>query len=746
MYERLAVLPPDGPEERPPRPAQPGGLPEGFPDDLYIPDTPATPGNWRTWQSKRREWARREYFEEIPRSSGPSQPQGITVRNADSGMDIRIGAAGINETLVGSDGTLHEDRQRILANLVELLETAVLYQTAPDTKGRGVDCYHSFLAALNCGGQVRAARLVVRQSPSGTYFYAGSVPSRLAGIPVLPPGGGSPISGQAVPIAQLVQRVHYYNEMRGDMTGPAILGSSWSGLGARLRWHGKAAQAQPGGPTGRAGDDFGERLLADWDKHCVAAAEAGRHPNMFPGEAFIIGQMEVLVLRGGLPEAQRLAVEDILAEDRRLNAAGTMIGGFEYASIASGQRRGRILAASEGRSPREHPEYAEWIENAGLIRERGLTILADERTGIVMTGCEGYREWVEGQVGRMEEYLREDAVRIEADAVRERWDAFRSAAEAEGVGPAYKDGFAELSRLAEGTASRADLPADMRGPVGAVLTAMFEERRTAALQWRNLIIREADMKDRSRLTHDGYPDWERYCLRLEAAGTAILDHARAAELPDRDGALARIREAVETAAAWRGEAEGQDRYVRVRRDWEHTWRDVAAEGGHILSLPQEEYVNIIGPVNDLARRTDLPALAREWADDVREEIASYNRAAQAVSGWEVAMRSAMGRSAAMRREALEGGFPVCEHPNWAQWDRDLEDLAPRLEELRGGRATAAGLARDGGDARADERIGRLHERRGEDIAEWRRVRAEREAREQIREMTQGLSQGRGMGF
>ena len=161
----------------------------------------------------------------------------------------------------------------------------------------------------------------------------------------------------------------------------------------------------------------------------------------------------------------------------------------------------------------------------------------------------------------------------------------------------------------------------MRGPVGVVRTAMFEERRTAALQWRNLIIREADMKDRSRLTHDGYPDWERYCLRLEAAGTAILDHARAAELPDRDGALARIREAVETAAAWRSEAEGQDRYVRVRRDWEHTWRDMAAEGGHILSLPQEEYVNIIGPVNDLARRTDLPADAREWADDVREEIA-----------------------------------------------------------------------------------------------------------------------------
>ena len=186
---------------------------------------------------------------------------------------------------------------------------------------------------------------------------------------------------------------------------------------------------------------------------------------------------------------------------------GGTIGDFEYVSIASGQRRERILEASEGRSPREHPEYADWIRNAGLIREKGLTILAGERTGIVMACSEGYREWVEAQVGRMEAYLREDAVRIEADAVRERRDAFW----------------------------------------------------TAAVQWRNLITREADTDGRSRLGHDAYRDWHRYCLDLEAEGTAILDHARAAGLPDRDGALARIREAVGTAAAWRGEDEAQGR-------------------------------------------------------------------------------------------------------------------------------------------------------------------------------------------
>ena len=344
-----------------------------------------------------------------------------------------------------------------------------------------------------------------------------------------------------------------------------ILGSSWSGLGARLRrlWHGKATQAQPAGP---AGGDFAERQLADWDRHCAAAEAAGRNPYRFQGMATIIGNMEVLAMEGGLPEAQRRAIKDILAENNRMHAAWATIVDFETVAIASGNRRGRILEASEGRSPREHPEYADWIRNAGLIRDKGLTVLGGERTGIVMAGCEGYREWVGAQIGRMEAYLREDAVRIGADAVRERWDAFRTAAEAEGVGPAYRDGFNELSRLAGETASRADLPDDMREPVAAVRTAMFEARRTAALQWRNLIAREAGTDGRSPLGHDAYRDWHRYCLDLEAEGAAILDYARAAGLPDRDGALARIREAVGTAAAWRAGDEVQDRYVRVRRD------------------------------------------------------------------------------------------------------------------------------------------------------------------------------------
>ena len=374
-------------------------------------------------------------------------------------------------------------------------------------------------------------------------------------------------------MAQLFEGVHYYDEMEGKVSGPAILGSTWSGLGARLprRWRAKPVQTKPEGPegrrrTGRPGDDFGERLLADWDRHCRAAAEAGRRPHGFPGENAILGHIEVLLRRGGLPGAQRQAMEDIMAENGRMREAAAMVGHFMRVSVASGRRRERILeeAAADGRSPREHPEYAEWIGRAGKIEKMGRSLLADERASDMMAETEGYRQQVEARIGRMEAYLREDAVRVETDAVRERWDAFRTAAEAEGVGPAHRAGFRELSLLAGETAGRADLPADMREPVAAVRTAMFEAQRTAALQWRNLIVREADMDGRSRLGHDAYRDWHRYCLDLEAEGAAILDHARASKLPDRDGALARIREAVETAAAWRGEDEAQDRHIRVR--------------------------------------------------------------------------------------------------------------------------------------------------------------------------------------
>ena len=382
----------------------------------------------------------------------------------------------------------------------------------------------------------------------------------------------------------------------------------------------------------------------------------------------------------------------------------------------------------------------------------GRGLLADERAGIVMADIEGYRGRVEARVDRMEAYLREDAVRVEADAVRERWDAFRMAAEAEGVGAAHKAGFGELSLLAEETAGRADLPADMREPAAAVRTAMFEAQRTAALQWRNPIVREADMDGRSRLGHDAYRDWHRYCLDLEAEGTAILDHARAAGLPDRGGALARIREAVETAAAWRGEDEAQDRYIRTRRNWEWTWRDVAADGGHILSLPKDEYQRIILPVLELAKRTDLPTQAREWADDVRREIGTYNRADWTVFNWSMDVSAAGARNDLMRREADEHGIPVCEHAGWADWERSLEDLAPRLEELRAERATAARLARDGGGALADERIGELNGKRAQDLAEWQRVRAHRETVERSRTAEQNLSRdlsrgrSRGIGF
>ena len=100
----------------------------------------------------------------------------------------------------------------------------------------------------------------------------------------------------------------------------------------------------------------------------------------------------------------------------------------------------------------------------------------------------------------------------------------------------------------------------------------------------------------------------------------------------------------------------------------------------------------------------------------------------------------------MRREALEASIPACKHPDWAQWERGLEDLASEFGGLRDMRATAAGLARDNGDARADERTAELRGRRGADLAEQRQIRAKREARERGRETARILSQGRGMGF
>ena len=135
---------------------------------------------------------------------------------------------------------------------------------------------------------------------------------------------------------------------------------------------------------------------------------------------------------------------------------------------------------------------------------------------------------------------------------------------AQGKAPAAMAG--EGGAGAARRAGRADLPADMREPAATVRTAMFGAQRAATLRWRNLITREADMDGRLRLGHDAYRDWHRYCLDLEAEGAAILDHARAAGLPDRDGAPARVREAVGTAGAWRGEDEAQDHHIRVRRN------------------------------------------------------------------------------------------------------------------------------------------------------------------------------------
>ena len=706
--------------DKPPVPVVDGGLPEGFPGD------PHTQAVWRKWQSERLNWAMGVFFQTVRRKNGQPLLQGNVVRNADSGMDIRITKDGIQHTLLGGEGTSPDGREAIVANLSELLGAAVLYQTVPAGKNRKVDCYHSFLVPMADGVEVSAVRLVVRQADGNITFYTAGILEEISNTPTLPPQGARTISGRTVPVAQLVEGVRYYDETKDVAGGPMILGSSWSGLGARLRRRrrAEAERPQPEAQRGRirplrTGHDFGERLLADWDRHCAAAAEAGRHPHRFAGKNTIFGQMEVLLLRGGLPEAQRRAMEDVMAERRRMREASATVGHFMRVSEVSGRSRERILeeAAADGRSPRQHPGYAEWIGNTQTIEKMGRGLLADERAGVVMAGGEGYRERVEARVGRMEAYLREHAVRVEADAVRERWDAFRTAAEAEGVGAAHKAGFGELSLLAGETAGRADLPADMREPAAAVRTAMFEAQRTAALQWRNPIVREADTDGRSRLGHDAYRDWHRYCLDLEAEGTAILDHARAAGLPDRDGALARIREAVGTAAAWRGEDEAQDRYIRTRRNWEWTWRDVAADGGHILSLPKDEYQRIILPVLELAKRTDLPAQAREWADDVRREIGTYNRAERAVTDWSNRAVAAYARSNIMRREAVEAGIPVREHPDWAQWERGIEGLASELGGLRDVRATAAGLARDGRDARADERIAELRGRRGEDLAE-----------------------------
>ena len=320
-----------------------------------------------------------------------------------------------------------DGREAIVANLPELLGAGVLYQTVPAGKERGVDCYHSFLVPMADGNQAHAVRLVVRQAGGNFTFYTAGILDQISNTPTLPPQGTHTISERTVPVAQLVEGVRYYDETKEVADGPMILGSSWSGLGAKLRrqWRLGAMRPQPEARKGRAGplrtgDDFAERLLADWDRHCAAAAEAGRHPYRFAGKNTIFGHMEVLLRRGGLPEAQRRAMEDVMAERRRMHEASAMIGHFMRVSVASGRRRERILeeVSADGRSPREHPEYAQWIERAGKIEKIGRNLLADERASDMMAETEGYRQQVEARVDRMGAYLREDAVRIEADAVR----------------------------------------------------------------------------------------------------------------------------------------------------------------------------------------------------------------------------------------------------------------------------------------------------------------------------------------
>ena len=93
---------------------------------------------------------------------------------------------------------------------------------------------------------------------------------------------------------------------------------------------------------------------------------------------------------------------------------------------------------------------------------------------------------------------------------------------------------------------------------------------------------------------------------------------------------------------------------------------MAADGGHILSLPKDKYQRIILPVVEPAERTDLSAQTREWADDVRREIETYNRAERAVSDWSNRAVAAYARSNIMCREAAKAGIPVREHPDRAQ--------------------------------------------------------------------------------
>ena len=234
--------------DKPPVTVVDGGLPEGFPDD------PHTQAVWRKWQSDRLDWALGAFFRTVRRKSGQPLVQGNIVRNADGGMNIRITKDGIQHTLRGSEGTSPDGREAIVANLPELLGAAVLYQTVPAGKARSVDCYHSFLVPMADGEDLYAVRLVVRQAGGNFTFYTAGILAQISNTPTLPPQGTRTISGRTVPLAQLVEGVHYYDETKDMAVGPMILGSSWSGLGARLRRRrvrkpcGRSPKRRGGGP------------------------------------------------------------------------------------------------------------------------------------------------------------------------------------------------------------------------------------------------------------------------------------------------------------------------------------------------------------------------------------------------------------------------------------------------------------------------------------------------------------------
>jgi len=101
---------------------------------------------------------------------GAEHLQGKQFRNAEQGWDIHVGRRGLKETLSRS---ARIEKVQSIAALPDMLRHATLSHSAPaklasDTSTRAM---HTMYAPVRIGGDLRVARLLIREANNGEFFY-----------------------------------------------------------------------------------------------------------------------------------------------------------------------------------------------------------------------------------------------------------------------------------------------------------------------------------------------------------------------------------------------------------------------------------------------------------------------------------------------------------------------------------------------------------------------------------------------